>query len=106
MIRPKRSLISAPTTTAALDEQLGPGNGARPDPAVQAIVEDIRDSLRVLNAARYGRNGHVNSTALDDALEQASRAIQRLHVKTRWPARATDALRHAADKVREGVWSR
>jgi hypothetical protein len=106
MFRSTRSLISAPTTAATLDEQLAHGNGVRSDPATQALVGEIRDSLRVLNAARYGRNGHINPAALDDALERAVGAIQRLHARAQWPARAVERLRQAADRVRDTVWSR
>jgi hypothetical protein len=69
-VRPKRWVVSAPTTAKAMaeaecNEDLTRGRGAS-----QATVEKIQDTLRVFDAARYNRDGELNTTDLDAALER------------------------------------
>ncbi len=85
VLRPKRALLSAPTTAEAIVKQLGNGNEL--GPRAQAMLEEIRDSLRVFNAARYCRNGHLDATALDTTLESGTSAIRRLRFMKLWPMR-------------------
>jgi hypothetical protein len=106
ILRPKRALISAPTTAAAIAVRLASGNGSRPDARAQAVLEEIQGALRVFGAARYGRNGHLDGRALDTALEDGARAIRRLRVMKLWPMRAADALAGAAARFRGTLWAR
>jgi len=104
ILRPKRALVSAPTTAEAVARQLG--NGNRAGLRTQAMLEEIRDSLRVFNAARYSRNGHLDTTALDTTLEIGTSAIRRLRVTKRWPMRVAAAFAQSAAALRGTVWSR
>lgn len=106
ILRPKRALISAPTTAAALARELANGNGRQSDARTHAMLEEILDSLRVFDTARYSRNGQLDAAALDTALEQGTRAIRRLRVTKLWPMRAAEALGRAAAGLRGMVWSR
>jgi hypothetical protein len=106
ILRPKRALISAPTTAAAIALQLDSGNLCQRDARARAVLEEIQGALRVFGAARYGRNGHLDVTALDTALDGGARAIRRLRVMKRWPRRAADALTGAAGRLRGILWAR
>ena len=90
-LRPKRMMVSAPTTTAAIAAQLAGGSG--PDPRATAVLEGIRDSLRVFSAARYGRNGQLERDGFDTALDRGANAIRELYVMKLWPMRAAEALK-------------
>jgi hypothetical protein len=128
----KRALISASTTSAAVAQRLAQDNAPpapvrlKPDPTgetrtadlgsvrlqpdrdsrTQAILEDIQSSLLVFGAACYGRNGHGDASALDSALEEGTRALERLHVTNQWPNRAVDRVKKAAARMGDMVWSR
>ena len=100
----RRALVSAPTTAEAIARQLG--NGTGPGPRAQATLEEIRDSLRVFNAARYSRNDHLDTTALDTTLENGTGAIRRLRATTLWPMRVGAALAKSVAGLGGAVWSR
>lgn len=104
ILRPRRAMVSAPTTAAAMARQ--PGNGNRPGLRTQAMLEEIRDSLHVFNAARYSRNGHLDTTALDTTLEIGTSAIRRLRFTKLWPMRVAAAFAQSAAALRGTVWSR
>lgn len=105
-LRPIRSLISASTTAAAIDERLGVGNGHPRDPRVTAALQELGTSLRVLGTARYGRNGQPDGAELDEAFDQGERAIRRLLATTKWPSRAADVLARRIAVLKDAGWSR
>lgn len=86
----KRTLVSAPTTADAIARQLA--NGMAPEPRTRMSLGEIRESLLVFNAAHYRRNGQLDSTALDAALDHGETAVRRMRFSTRWPVRTVDAL--------------
>ena len=104
MFRPRRALISAPTTADAIARQLAIGNGS--DPRTQAMLEEIRDSLQAFNAPRYGRNGHLEATALDETLDTGTSAIRRLRFSKLWPMRMAAGVAKSAAGLGGMVWSR
>ncbi len=104
ILRPRRAMVSAPTTAETMARQLG--NGNRAGLRTQAMLEEIRDSLHVFNAARYSRNGHLDTTALDTTLEIGTSAIRRLRFTKRWPMRVAAAFAKSAAEIRGTVWSR
>jgi hypothetical protein len=107
ILKSKRMLISAPTTEAAIGRRLASGNGGAPDDRIRPILEDIRGSLSVFAVARYSRNGQLDSEALDTALDRGTRAIRRLWVTKRWPARALEAVASVAVRLRgAAAWGR
>ena len=91
--RPKRTALSAPTTAAAIATELSNGSGGRRAPDTEAALERLQDSLRILSAARYGRNGHIERDQLDTAFDEGASAIRQLYAKERWPQRAVGALK-------------
>ena len=103
-LRPRRALVSAPTTTAAIAAQLGNGGGRGFGPSTVAVLEEIHDSLRVFNVARYGRSGQLERDTLDTALDRGAGAIRQLYAMKRWPARAAEALKGA--RLGVTAWSR
>ena len=106
MLRRKRTLISARTTAEAMARQLANGGGQGPDPCPQATLEEIRDSLHVFNAARYGRNGDLDAGALDTALDLGTSTIRRLRFTKLWPMRTAGTLAKSAAGLGDLVWRR
>jgi hypothetical protein len=60
----------------------------------------------VFSAARYSRNGHLDTSALDAALDNGAAAIRRLRVTKLWPVRKADALAKSVSELGGAVWSR
>jgi len=100
----RRVLISAPTTEDSFTTPRATGTG--PGPRARAMIEQLRESLQTLNAACYGRVDHLDTTALDSALDSAMGAIQRLRFTKRWPMSTAAKLSKSAAWLREIVWAR
>jgi hypothetical protein len=90
LLRRKRAVLSAPTTSRAIVAHLG--NGHRPGARTQASLQELSDALLVFSAASYGRDDKADADALDTALQDGTRAVKRLRVGTMWPMRAADAV--------------
>jgi len=60
----------------------------------------------VFSAARYSRNGHLDTVALDQALDDGHTALRRLRFATLRPVRAAEALVKSAAALGSMVWSR
>src|SRR4029450_698326 len=69
----RRVLISAPTTEDSFAAP--PATGKAPAPRARAMIEQLRESLQTFSAACYGRADQLDTTALDSALDDATRAI-------------------------------
>lgn len=102
----KRILVSAPTTSDAVERYRANGNGQAPNGRMQAMVEDLCESLQTFSTVRYGRNGKVDTAALDRALENGRIALQRLRRATLWPMRAAGVVARSAGTLRSSVWTR
>ena len=100
----RRALISAPTTEDALAAPLASGTG--PGPRARATIEQLRESLHTFSAASYGRPDHLDTAALDSALDNATRAIQRLRFTKRWPMSTATRVSKSAAWLREIMWAR
>lgn len=108
IFRRKHAMVSTSTTPGTIASALRnvSGNGAAPSPRTRLMLADFEESLRVLGVARYGRNRQLDTTALDAALENGTRALRRLRVATRWPMRMASALSRKTAEVGGIVWSR
>lgn len=95
--RPKRALVSASVTAEVIDSQLAGSNGKGLGPRRQAILEEIRNSLRVFGTARYSPNSHLDRAALDTALDKGASAVQRLRMTKLWPRRSPGLPVRAAE---------
>jgi hypothetical protein len=104
LFRRRRALVSASTTADAITRGLTKSNGAGPSPSRKATLEEIRDSLLVFNAARYGRNGHFETAELDRALDNGASALRRLRLAKLWPGRSAATGKPAG--LGGGEWSR
>jgi len=100
----RRALISAPTTKDAFAGLLASGNG--PAPRARAMLEQLRNSLHTFSTACYSRDDHLDTTALDTALENGTRAIQRLRFTRRWPMSTATRIRKSAAWLGGIVWAR
>jgi hypothetical protein len=106
ILRPKRVLVSAPTTSDALDRYRASANGNAPSKRTQMALEDLREPLRTLSAARYGRNGQFDLAALDQSLASGRAALRRLRIATLWPMRAVESVTRSAATLGSSVWTR
>lgn len=106
IFRRKRVLVSAPITSDAIDRYRINENGRAPSGRTQAMLEDLGESFRSLSAARYGRNGNLDTAVLDRALENGRAALRRLRLATLWPMRAADTLARSAATLVSLVWTR
>jgi hypothetical protein len=84
-------LLSAATTPVTIAYELN--NGFRADARTRTSAESIAQALTILGAAGYGRTSPEDAAALDAALEDSTRAVRRLRTGTRWPSRATSAMK-------------
>jgi ribosomal protein S16 len=89
-LRPKRAIVSAATTAEVIDRQLG--GGRRVPARSRALLEQLRDALRALSVAGYGRNAELDTIALNGALEQGSEAVKQLRFRSWWPMRMADSV--------------
>jgi len=106
ILRPRRALVSASTTAEAITRQLTDSDGRGPNLRTRTMLEEIRDALLVFTVARYGRNGHVDTTALDRALDNGSIALRRLRLARLWPMRTSGVLTKSVVRVGGVEWSR
>ena len=67
-------------------------NSGRRATHADAAGDAERVAWLVLRAARYGRNGQLDTTALDAALENGTEALKKLRIAKLWPMRAAGAL--------------
>ena len=104
VFRSKRALISAPTTEDAIASLLAGANA--PDARARAMLEELRDSLHTFSTACYSRNGKLETTGLDAALENGRRAIRRLRFTKRWPMSTATRLAKSAAGLGGMAWSR
>lgn len=83
-LRPKRLMVSATIT----EEALGPAfEGAG---GTAATLGDLRGTLAVFTAARYGRRDAARDD-LDRALSDAMGQLERLRAQHAWPSRMVEA---------------
>ncbi len=106
LFRPKRALISTSTTSGTIARTLEDANGRRPSPRAELLLNDLQESLNTFRAARYGRNGQLDTAALDAAFEQGVSALKKLRVANLWPVRTAGAVARTAADVGGMVWSR
>jgi hypothetical protein len=109
IFRPRRTLLSAPITSDAIDRLAGGGHQeheSAPGGRAGETLEEIRKELIVFSAARYSRNGHLDTAALDQALDDGHTALRRLRFATLRPVRAAEALVKSAATLGSMVWSR
>jgi hypothetical protein len=106
LFRPKRALISTSTTPVTIARSLGEANGNRPNARTEVLLTELQESLVTLRGARYGRNGKLDTAALDRALEHGTDALKKLRFAHLWPIRTAGALARSAADVGSMVWSR
>jgi hypothetical protein len=105
-LRRKHAMVSTSTTPGTIARTLGHANATRTNARTQMLLADLSEAMVVLRAARYGRNGQLDTTALDAALESGTDALKKLRVAKLWPMRAAGALAKSAADVGGLVWSR
>ena len=72
----------------------------------QADASELDSALVVLTAARYGRTGTLDSSALDDALASVLRAADRVGAQHTRRADALASIRQSARTLRPRAWAR
>jgi hypothetical protein len=85
-LRPRRAMVSAPTTAPRVTRELG--NGHVHAGAARVSLQELGDALGAFNAAGYGRSGELDALALDGAIDAAERAVRRLRIRRLLPIKA------------------
>lgn len=89
ILRRRRVLVSASTTTAEIDQRLADANGRKLGERAREGLAKIRTSVAVLSAARYARDPELDANALDEALGEGSDALRQMRLAKLSPRRAT-----------------
>jgi hypothetical protein len=85
LIRRRRILVSASTTPLFIGKQLENGHRGAAD---RQMLEHLQTSLDTFTGAAYGRNGELDRTTLDAALDAGTDAVRRLRVRRMLPTAA------------------
>ena len=104
LFRSKRALVSAPVTPKTLGKRID--EAAAAGETASARVADVQSVLAVFSAARYSRDGRLDTETLDRALDEGTTAIGRLRVAARWPVRTVTRLMRSATDLKDAAWSR
>jgi hypothetical protein len=102
-LKPKRSLVSNATTPGTIARSMAAASGRGLNARTEAILKDLEDSLAVISAARYSRNGKAESSAITTAFENGVNAIRKLRSANMWPRRTVRSLTNQAMEI---GWSR
>ncbi len=103
LFRPRRSLVSNATTPGTIARSMTAANGRGMNAGTEAMLKDLEESLTVLSAARYSRDGRLQGSALDTAFENGVAALRKLRTANMWPMRWIGSVTRPATEV---VWSR
>ncbi len=94
--------ISGGVTAEALSRELANTNGT----SSQLMLEELRDALARLTAARYGRGDQPDLSSLDDAVAGGMRATERLAAEHTWMADAQRAVTTWITTTTSRMWKR
>jgi hypothetical protein len=83
LIRRRRVLVSASTTPMFIGRQLENGHRGAAD---RQLLERLQSSLDTFTTVAYGRNGELDRTTLDAALDGGTDAVRRLRVRRLLPS--------------------
>jgi hypothetical protein len=106
IVRRRHALVFAPITADAIDRLRTASNGHPETAATHDGLDRIRESLLVLNAARYGRNGNLDTESLDRTLDNGRDVLRSLRRARLWPARAARRLAKIPADLGIGAWGR
>jgi hypothetical protein len=98
LLRPRWTMLSGAATSQTIERDLLHGSSTKV-PAARAALERLGAALRVCTAAGYGREGDVDSIALDAALSEATDAVRYLRRRSLWPAARSSADGQAASAL-------
>lgn len=82
LIRRRRVFVSASTTPLFIGRELANGHRGA---AEREALERLQASLDTFTVAAYGREGELDRTTLDAALDAGTAAVRRLRVRRIWP---------------------
>jgi hypothetical protein len=97
--KPRRSLVSNATTPGTIARAMAATNGQAPNARTEAILKEFEESIGVLSAARFSRDGKMDSSALTAAFETGVSALKKLRSAKRWPARTISSLTRQASEI-------
>ena len=84
IFRRRHSLVSTATTPQRIARSIAAADG-HINARTESILKGLEESLAVLSVARYGRDGTLNGSALDSALDNGIDALKTLRAANRWP---------------------
>ena len=106
IFRRRHSLVSTATTPGMIARAMAGTNGEAPSARAEATLKALEESLTVLSVARYGRDGTLNGSALDAALDSGTDALKALRAANRWPMPLVRSITKSASDAGAAVWTR
>ncbi len=99
----RRALVSNATTPGTIAKSLKAGNGRPINAKTEAMLKELEESLAVLSAARYSRDGKLESGRLNAALDNGISVLKQLRTAAMWPMRTVKSITNQAMEI---GWSR
>jgi len=96
--------VSGAVTGQTVARELARAGGSNPRRA--AMLESLGQALRTLTVAGYSRDGKLDDTALDEALETGFTVLKRMRIEQTWVMKRLAMRRGAAVPMDTRVWSR
>jgi hypothetical protein len=103
VFKPRRVLVSNATTPGTIARSMAAPAGRPLSARAEAMLKELEESLTVLGAARYGRGGTLDRSALDRAFDTGVEVIRKLRVAKAWPMRTVGSITRQATEI---GWSR
>jgi hypothetical protein len=92
-LRPQRVLLSASVTPTYITSELARRRALHT--GARTRLESIADVLAALSTAGYSRDGKLDGSSLDTAVESGRDVIRSLRSRMRWPMRSVGVLTRA-----------
>jgi len=95
----RRSLVSNATTPGTIARSMAITNGRPRSAQAEAMLKELEESLAVLSAARYSRNGMPDRSTLDSAMDRGIDVLKKLRTASRWPVRTVRSITSQAMEI-------
>jgi hypothetical protein len=100
--RGKRIAVSGAATSQTVTQELARG---RSDARRTVFLESLARALNTFTTAHFGREGALDETALDEALDTSKQVLRRMKLEQNWIMKRL-AARRAGTELDNRAWSR
>jgi hypothetical protein len=102
-LRGKRVLVSGSATAETLGQGLATGRGSS---GHHQALDQLHTALGRFTTAQFGRDDHLDDTALGESLTDGFRVLRRLKLENRWVVKRVKDVTQFATELGNRVWSR